>query len=199
MDFRGFDTLGEITVLAIAALGIYALLSDLVLRPPTADAQGRIWAADRHPLILVEISRALLPLALLVAVYLFLRGHNLPGGGFVAGLVTGVAFVLQYMASGIGWSQQRLNLNYHPLMATGLLVAVLTGLGSLLLGYPFLTSSFGHFHLPVIGEFELATALAFDLGVYLTVVGVILLILVNLGRLSQDLPGQSTNVNERIH
>ena len=101
VDFRGFDTFGEITVLGIAAMGIYALLKDLELRSAKYDSLGRPWAKDAHPLILVTISRPLLPLALLIAVYIFLRGHNLPGGGFVAGLITSVALVLQYVASGV--------------------------------------------------------------------------------------------------
>ena len=88
VDFRGFDTFGEITVLGIAALGIYALLSDLKLASAKYDPFGRPWAHDAHPLVLVTLSRPLLPLALMIAVYIFLRGHNLPGGGFVAGLIT---------------------------------------------------------------------------------------------------------------
>ncbi|WP_156497149.1 hydrogen gas-evolving membrane-bound hydrogenase subunit E, partial [Alcanivorax sp. HI0083] len=94
VDFRGFDTFGEITVLGVAAMGIYALLKDLNLASAKYDSLGRPWAADAHPLVLVTISRPLLPLALLIAVYIFLRGHNLPGGGFVAGLITSVALVL---------------------------------------------------------------------------------------------------------
>ena len=77
VDFRGFDTFGEITVLGIAAMGIYALLKDLKLGSPRVDAIGRPWARDAHPLVLVTISRPLLPLALLVSVYIFLRGHLL--------------------------------------------------------------------------------------------------------------------------
>jgi multicomponent K+:H+ antiporter subunit A len=185
VDFRGFDTLGEITVLAIAALGIVAMLSGLRLRAPVADDAGRPWTSDLHPLILRVIARLLLPLALLTSVYLFLRGHNLPGGGFVAGLVTGVALVLQFMASGIRWTEERVGSDFRPTLALGLLFATLTGLASWLFGYPFLTSAHTHVHWPVIGGFELASALAFDLGVYLTVVGIILIILTNLSRLGE--------------
>ncbi len=185
VDFRGFDTLGEITVLAIAAIGIYALLDNLRLPMPTTDQYGRRWTDENYPLILAQITRLLLPLALLVSVYLFLRGHNAPGGGFIAGLVTAVALILQYMASGIDWTQQRWNLQYHPLLASGVLLATATGAGSWLFNHPFLTTAFGHFHLPLAGEFELATAMLFDLGVYLTVVGVVMLILANLGKLTQ--------------
>ncbi len=182
VDFRGFDTFGEITVLAIAAVGIYALLAGLRLLRREQDDEGHAWAKDRFPPILATLSRVLLPLALLISVFIFLRGHNLPGGGFIAGLVTAIALVLQYIASGSQWVEQRLPLNYADAMAgLGVLIAGLTGLGSWLFGYPFLTSAFGHFELPLIGEIELATAMLFDLGVYLTVVGATLLILSGLG------------------
>ena len=186
VDFRGFDTLGEVTVLAIAAVGIFALLDGLRLFQPKVDAQGRNWARDRHPLILATLSRVLLPMALLVSVFIFLRGHNLPGGGFIAGLVTAVALILQYVASGVQWTQSRLPLNYQGMAGLGVMIAGLTGLGSWLFDRPFLTSAFGHFHIPLVGEIELATALLFDLGVYLTVVGATLLILANLGKLTQE-------------
>jgi len=190
VDFRGFDTMGEVTVLAIAAVGIFALLDGLRLFQPKVDAQGRSWARDRHPLILATLSRVLLPMALLVSVFIFLRGHNLPGGGFIAGLVTAVALILQYVASGVQWTQSRLPLNYQGMAGLGVMIAGLTGLGSWLFDRPFLTSAFGHFHIPLIGEIELATALLFDLGVYLTVVGATLLILANLGKLTQEKAAQ---------
>ncbi|MHB8788374.1 MAG: monovalent cation/H+ antiporter subunit A [Desulfobulbaceae bacterium] len=184
VDFRGFDTLGEITVLASAAIGIFALLDKLCL-PPGPDPGGRhFWADERHPLVLAQTTRFLLPLALLVSAYLFLRGHNAPGGGFIAGLVTAIALILQYMASGIAWTRQQWRLQYHPVIACGVLLAVATGTGSWLFGRPFLTSAFGHVRLPLVGEIELATAMLFDLGVYLSVVGVVMLILATLGKLT---------------
>ncbi|WP_435607793.1 monovalent cation/H+ antiporter subunit A [Pseudomonas knackmussii] len=184
VDFRGFDTLGEISVLAIAALGVFAMLQGLRLPARTHDDHDRAWSADRHPPILATLARLLLPLALLVAVFIFLRGHNLPGGGFIAGLVTAVALILQYIACGSRWMRTRLPLNYSRTAGLGVFIAGLTGLGSWAFGYPFLTSSFGHFHLPLVGEFELATAMLFDLGVYLTVVGATLLILAGIGELN---------------
>ncbi|MGF1614814.1 MAG: monovalent cation/H+ antiporter subunit A [Gammaproteobacteria bacterium] len=184
VDFRGFDTLGEITVLAIAAVGIYALLDRLRLPLPNTDSEGRPWAADRHPLILAEVSRPLLPLALVVSFYILVRGHNMPGGGFIAGLVTSVALILQYVSSGLDWTQARLRFEYHAVVAGGVLLATATGLGSWWFERPFLTSAFGHFTLPLLGELELASAMLFDLGVYLTVVGATLLILANLGKLA---------------
>jgi multicomponent K+:H+ antiporter subunit A len=171
-------------VLAIAAAGIYALLENLGLCLPLYDPDGRRWARERYPVVLRVISQAVLPIALLVAVYILLRGHNLPGGGFIAGLVTAVALVLQYVANGVHWVHARVPNNYHPLVASGVLLSALTGLASLLFDHPFLTSTFAHMHWPVVGEFELASAMLFDLGVYLTVVGATLLILARLGKLS---------------
>ena len=184
VDFRGFDTMGEITVLAIAGAAIYALIHGLRLRKPALDIYGRAWSRDRHPFMLVNLSRLILPLALMVSVYIFLRGHNLPGGGFIAGLITAVALILQYIASGNAWSQARWGVDFHHLAGAGVIIAGLTGVGSWLFGYPFLTSAFDHFAIPLVGEIELATAILFDLGVYLTVVGATLLILSNLGKLS---------------
>ncbi len=184
MDFRGFDTLGEITVLCIAAIGIYKLLNRLRLFMPSSDSEGRPWSKDLHPMLLATVSQTLLPLALLVSVFIFLRGHNEPGGGFIAGLVTAVALILLYIARGVDWAQQRLTFQYQPIAVTGVVIAALTGLGSWLFGHNFLTSAFGHFAIPYIGEVELATAMLFDLGVYLTVVGATLMILANLGKLT---------------
>jgi len=181
VDFRGFDTFGEITVLAIAALGIFALLENLRLPGPAQDAGGRAWDADIHPLVMATFARLLLPLALLVSAFIFLRGHNLPGGGFIAGLVTAVALIMQYLANGVAWTHARLPARTHPLIAAGLVVAFLTGAASWLFGRPFLTSAFVHVELPLLGGFELASAMVFDLGVYLVVVGATLLILINLG------------------
>ena len=184
VDFRGFDTLGEITVLGIAGISIFALLQGLRLFAPPNDARGLPWSSDAHPPIMQTLLRLLLPLMLLVAVYIFLRGHNLPGGGFIAGLIAAVALIVQYMANGIEWTGKRLNFDKHFLIGAGILIAASTGVVSMLLGYPFLTSAFAHLHWPIVGEFEIASAIAFDLGVFLVVVGATVMILVQLGKLS---------------
>jgi multicomponent K+:H+ antiporter subunit A len=184
VDFRGFDTLGEITVLAIAALGIYAMLRDTALTPPPSDGAGHAWARDAHPLMLSLIARPMLPLALMVSAFIFLRGHNLPGGGFIAGLITSIALILQYIANGMEWTEDRIRLRYHNVIGLGLLFATIAGLGSFAFGYPFLTSTFDYITWPVVGKFEVASALIFDLGVYLAVIGATLLSLVTVGRLS---------------
>jgi multicomponent K+:H+ antiporter subunit A len=189
VDFRGYDTFGEITVLGIAALVIFAL-TEAILRAGPANDRLLSWvpdqsrAGDRHPMMFVVATRFLLPVALMVGVYLFLRGHNQPGGGFIAALVVAVAFLMQFMASGLGWTQARQKIDYHAMIALGVLVASATGIGAFWNGAAFLTSDFGYFTWPVVGTFELATAALFDLGVFLTVLGAVLLALASLSRIA---------------
>ncbi len=184
VDFRGFDTLGEITVLAIAAAGIHKLLNNLRPFMPSSDVDGRPWHRIKHPLMVQTVAQAILPLALMVSFYIFLRGHNLPGGGFIAGLVTAAAMILQYIANGVDWVKSRFDYNYQTLTSVGVMIALFTGVGSWLFDHNFLTSAFTHVHWPLIGEFELATAILFDLGVYLTVIGATLMILANFGQMT---------------
>ncbi|MGC5700991.1 monovalent cation/H+ antiporter subunit A [Pseudomonas sp. NFXW11] len=202
VDFRSFDTLGEITVLAAVALTVFALLRRF--RPPKESmqlpAQQRLLAPDvvtdlvnprqasdtalgfmMVPAVLV---RLLLPIALVVSFYLFMRGHNLPGGGFVAGLVMSVAFILQYMVAGTQWVEAQMSLRPLRWMGTGLLFALATGLGALAWGYPFLTTHTVHLDLPLFGDIHIASALFFDIGVYAVVVGATLLILTALAHQS---------------
>lgn len=202
VDFRGFDTLGEITVLVAVALTVFALLRRF--RPPKESmqlpAQQRQLAPDvvtdlinpRHAtdtalgfmMVPAALVRLLLPIALLVSMYLFMRGHNQPGGGFVAGLVMSVAFILQYMVAGTQWVEAQMSLRPLRWMGTGLLCATLTGVGAMLLGYPFLTTHTAHLHLPLLGDVHVASALFFDIGVYTVVVGSTLLILTALAHQS---------------
>ncbi len=189
VDFRAFDTLGEIIVLGIAGLAIYALLEPAARG--TAGRRLREWRHDmphspeRHPMMFVMATRLLLPLAMLVGLYIFLRGHNQPGGGFIAALVVSIAILLQYLASGFDWTDDRRRIGEHPLIAFGVLIAVATGLGSLVFGARFLTSSFGYFHIPLVGEVELATAMFFDTGVACVVVGAVMMALAQLSHVAQ--------------
>ena len=190
VDFRGFDTYGEIIVLGIAALVIYAL-SEALLTSGNASKRllarnvGLKQAGDRHPVMLVVATRLMLPIAMMVGIYIYLRGHNLPGGGFVAGLIFAIAFVMQYLASGHGWTQARKRVEYHSLIGIGVLVASATGLGSWVAGRPFLTSNYGYIHIWPLEEFEVATAALFDLGVFFCVLGAVLLTLFSLSRMAQ--------------
>ncbi|RNJ64036.1 MAG: monovalent cation/H+ antiporter subunit A [Porphyrobacter sp. IPPAS B-1204] len=189
VDFRAFDTFGEIIVLGIAGLGIFALL-DTTARG-AAGARLRGWREDmphspeRHPMMLVAASRIILPLTLTVGIFLFLRGHNQPGGGFIAALVVAIAFLVQYLAAGFDWSDARKRFGEHQLIGWGILAAMATGLGSFIFGAPFLTSTFDYFSLPLIGKFELASAMAFDTGVFLTVFGAVTLALAQLSHIAQ--------------
>ncbi len=190
VDFRGYDTFGEITVLGIAAVGVLALLQGLRMHRPASDEAGRAWSFATPPLLLRRAARMVLPLALVVSAYIFWRGHNLPGGGFIAGLVTAVALVLQYMALGQHQADTLLHAaggrRYTRWIGVGLGIALLTGLGALLVGHPFLTSAHAAPTVPVLGMLPLATAALFDLGVYITVVGSTLLTLSVLGAASKD-------------
>jgi multicomponent K+:H+ antiporter subunit A len=189
VDFRAFDTFGEIIVLGIAALAIFALLQPASRGP--SGRRLREWMPDMprspeyHPMMFAVAARLLLPLASIIGVYIFLRGHNMPGGGFIAGLVFSIAMLMQYMASGYEWSTQRRRLDEHLMIGFGVLIAALTGIGSLAFGAPLFTSWFDYFSLPLVGEFELASALAFDVGVALTVVGAVLLALKELSHVAQ--------------
>jgi len=196
VDFRGLDTLGEISVLGIAGLGIFAMMKGLKLYAPDKDTDGIKYSQDSYPLIMKTLISVFFPIMLMVAIYIFLRGHNLPGGGFIAGLIASVALVVQYLASGIAWTTERLGFNKHALIAIGVIIATATGLGSMVLGYPFLTSTFTYLDWPIVGKFEVASALFFDLGVFLVVLGSTAMILVNLGKLSADSHNSSTNIKQ---
>ncbi len=192
VDFRGYDTWGEITVLGIAGVGVLALLDGLRAHRPQGDDAGRPWSFAAPPLMLRQVARLILPLALVVTAYIFWRGHGLPGGGFIAGLVTAVALVVQYMARGQGWAEGVLRAGggsrYTRWIGSGLLIAALTGLGAFFLGRPYFTSAHANPVLPLLGEAPLATAAIFDLGVYITVVGATMLMLSALGAASKEPP-----------
>jgi len=120
----------------------------------------------------------------MVALHLLLRGHNEPGGGFVAGLIVAVAFIMQYLMLGTHWVEARARLLPLVWIGAGLLLAAGTGLGALAVGYPFLTTHTAHAVLPIIGEAHLPTATFFDIGVFAVVVGATLLILTALAHQS---------------
>ncbi|MDE4139708.1 MULTISPECIES: monovalent cation/H+ antiporter subunit A [Rhodobacterales] len=195
VDFRGFDTFGEIIVLGIAALVIYALTEAVLGTRVRAYLLNRKpdlpQAGDAHPMMMVVATRVMMPLALMVAAYIFFRGHNLPGGGFIAGLIAAIAVIMQYMASGFAWTSERQRFYYHGIIGSGVLIAAATGIGAWFNDMPFLTSAFGYIHWPPLKEFEWATAALFDLGVFLAVVGAVLLALESLSRFAWQ-PGISS-------
>jgi multicomponent K+:H+ antiporter subunit A len=198
VDYRGFDTLGEITVMGLAALVITALLAPKADAPwrapawaagPSAGPDGSTGAAaEGRSLMLELVSRLLLPLAAMVSIYLFLRGHNLPGGGFIAGLVLAIAFTLQFVASGHAEVGRRLGADFRPWVGWGLLIAGGCGLGAWAFGAPFLTSTYDYPWVPLVGAVPLASASVFDLGVFLTVVGATMVMLLSLARVQAAAP-----------
>ena len=189
VDFRAFDTYGEIIVLGIAAILIYALTETLLGGPVRARLLNRIpdkpLAGDMHPMMMVVLTRVVMPVVMIVGFYIFLRGHNQPGGGFISGLVVSIGLVMQYMASGYGWATARQRYPHHGVIGAGVLIAGLTGIGSWFVGKPFLTTDFTYVTIPPFNEFELATALLFDLGVFLAVVGAVMLSLDGFSRLAR--------------
>jgi len=201
VDFRAFDTLGEIAVLSVVALTIYALLRRF--RPPResarlprqqsaapaalADLVYPNAASDTPPgymTVPAVLVRLLLPIAGLLAAYLFLRGHDEPGGGFVAGLCVAIAIITQYLVAGAQWVEQRLELNPLRWIAFGLLAAVGTGLGAIVAGYPFMTTHTAHVDVPAIGVVHVPSAMFFDAGIFAVVVGSTLLTLIALAHQS---------------
>jgi multicomponent K+:H+ antiporter subunit A len=196
VDFRGYDTFGEITVLGIAALGVLALMEGMRTRRPLQDTEGRVWTFAAQPLMLRMAAAVVLPVALVFTVYIFMRGHNLPGGGFIAGLITAVALVLQFMSMGQAKAEFLLRgqagRRFVQWIGAGLGIAGLTGVGAFVWGRPFLTSAHGNPSVPFLGELPLASAALFDLGVYLVVVGATLLTISVLGNVTREVPSQAS-------
>jgi multicomponent K+:H+ antiporter subunit A len=184
VDFRGFDTFGEITVLGIAAIGVLSLMDGMRAHGTTM-TQGLTYRFNPSPLMLRITASWILPVALVVSLYIFLRGHNLPGGGFIAGLVTSLALIIQYIAVGQDKTEQLLGAKsgrlYEIWIGIGLTIAGLTGIAAWFWSRPFLTSAHIYVSPPIIGEMHLASAALFDVGVYVTVVGATMLMISVLG------------------
>jgi multicomponent K+:H+ antiporter subunit A len=194
--------MGEITVLGAVAFTVYALLrrfkppAESIEQPP----QQRVLPADvvtdlvkprsaadaarGYMMVPAVIARLLLPICVVVAAHFFLRGHDAPGGGFVAGLIVAIALLMQYVASGARWVEARARIGPARWIAVGLVFAVSTGLGAIAVGYPFLTSHIAHVALPFVGELHVPTPTFFDIGVFCVVVGATLLILTALAHQS---------------
>jgi multicomponent K+:H+ antiporter subunit A len=197
VDFRGFDTLVEITVVAIVALTIYALLRRFrpspesidVPRAQREDTERALRLPDEllpsgYMMVPAVLVRLLLPMAGLVSLFFLLRGHNAPGGGFVGGLVLATAVIVQYMVGGALWVEARTRIHPPYWIGIGLLAAAGAGALAWLVSKPFLTSFAADLHLPLIGSLHLSSVLLFDIGVYMLVVGATVLILVALAHQS---------------
>ncbi|HLS88721.1 MAG TPA: Na(+)/H(+) antiporter subunit B [Sphingobacteriaceae bacterium] len=130
--------------------------------------------------ILQTATKVLIFIILAFAVYILLAGHNHPGGGFIAGLITASGFVLLYIAFGQQFVAAGLPLDFKKVGAAGLLISVLTGTGALLFGAPFLQHGVVAVHVPAFGRVDIATAMIFDVGVYLAVVGTTMTIITSI-------------------
>ena len=131
-------------------------------------------------LILRTTTRLLGPLLLFFSIFVLLRGHNAPGGGFAGGLVAAAAFALYAITFDVPSARSALRADPHTLIGAGLLLAAMSGAVALFRGQPFLTGQWGSLHVPGAGEIALGTVLLFDTGVYLVVLGVTLLIVWSL-------------------
>ncbi|MCP9954705.1 DUF4040 domain-containing protein [Actinomadura madurae] len=197
VEVRALDTLGEIAVLGVTAMGVVGLVTSGRTPPyPLAAQRGRAagsrWLATpgSPPLggssvVLEAAARLLGPTLLVFSLYLLLAGHGRPGGGFVGGLVAGMAFVLRYLPGGRRELATALPVRPSVLVGAGLGLAIATGAaGWASGGFPhgeFLHSEVLHATLPAVGEVDVYTSLFFDLGVYLLVLGLVLVFLTTLG------------------
>jgi multicomponent Na+:H+ antiporter subunit A len=211
VDIRAWDTMGEISVLVVAATGVASMVfrnrrfgaaprvsqakpsavgqPDIGLVGAYSPAAGDVtWLRGselrdpRHRSLVLEVAtRIIFPLIMVLSAYLFFAGHNTPGGGFAGGLTAGLALVLRYLAGGRYELGETLPLDAGKVLGTGLALSAGTAVTSLLLGAPVLSSAVLHLNVPLLGDIKLVTALFFDLGVYLIVVGLVLDILRSLG------------------
>ena len=137
----------------------------------------------------IIIHTVLRPLTFFISIfafYLFWNGHNAPGGGFIAGLMTAACIVLLYVNHGSSFIRDKLTFDFKYLVAIGLSFSMSCGLGALVFGYPYLTQTFSHMRLPLLGDVELVTGLIFDLGVYLVVTGGCLTIITSIGQIGSQ-------------
>lgn len=181
VDFRSFDTLGEITVLATVAITVYALLRRF--RPPP-EVDEPIPAGKLPIIVPAVLVRLLLPVAALVSIFFLLRGHNLPGGGFVGGVIMATAIILQYIVGGATWVEARARIQPQSWIAVGLLAAGTAATSAWWVSRPFLSSLTWTLTWPLVGSVSLSSVLLFDIGVYMLVIGATVLILVALAHQS---------------
>ncbi|WNG93365.1 Na+/H+ antiporter subunit A [Mycobacterium sp. ITM-2016-00318] len=208
VDIRAWDTLGEISVLMVAATGVASMVfrhRRFGTAPRVADAgqpdigpvqviatspvagditwlRGSQLRDPRHRSLVLEVAtRMIFPLIMVLSAYFFFAGHNTPGGGFAGGLTAGLALVLRYLAGGRYELGETLPLDAGKILGVGLGLSAGTAVASLLLGAPVLSSAVLQFDIPALGTVKLVTALFFDLGVYLIVVGLVLDVLRSLG------------------
>ncbi|BBY59077.1 Na+/H+ antiporter subunit A [Mycolicibacterium sarraceniae] len=226
VDIRAWDTLGEISVLVAAATGVASLvfrnrrfgaaprvsdaghpaiglLPSAVYSPAVGDTtwlRGSELGDPRNRSLVLEVAtRLIFPLIMVLSVYFFFTGHNTPGGGFAGGLTAGLALVLRYLAGGRYELGETLPLDAGKILGAGLALSAGTAVGSMLLGAPALSSAVITLHVPLLGTVKFVTALFFDLGVYLIVVGLVLDVLRSLGaRIDEELAATRPKIRTRV-
>jgi multicomponent Na+:H+ antiporter subunit A len=196
VDIRAWDTMGEISVLLVAATGVASLIfggsrhkrAGVRGAPPPTPPRGQVWLMAGHTLdaglrspILEVITRLVFHTIVLFSVYLLFAGHNAPGGGFAGGLAVGLALVLRYLAGGRHELDVAAPVDAGVVMGAGLFIALGTGVTAMVLGGQVLQSALLDFHVPVLGHVHFVTSTFFDVGVYLVVIGVVLNILRSIG------------------
>ena len=133
-------------------------------------------------LILRVVSKAIFPIFLLYTIYLLARGHQQIGGGFIAGVMLGLTMAALYIGISREFAKKCFGVKGYHVLAIGLLVAIITGIAAFFFGLPFLTSGFREFNIFFFGHVELASAAIFDFGIFITVFGVLLVIIDTLGQ-----------------
>ncbi len=222
VDIRAWDTMGEVSVLVVAATGVASMvfrhrrfgsaprvqdvrdagqpdIGKLTVFAQNSPAAGEVtWLRGselRDPrnrsLVLEVATRLIFPVMMVLSAYFFFAGHNTPGGGFAGGLMAGLALVLRYLAGGRYELGETLPLDAGKVLGAGLTLAAGTAAASLLMGAPVLSSALIEIDVPVLGTVKFVTALFFDLGVYLIVVGLVLDVLRSLGaRIDEEIAEQ---------
>jgi multicomponent Na+:H+ antiporter subunit B len=134
-----------------------------------------------NDVIIRSVTKIAVIIILTFAINLFISGHHFPGGGFIGGLTFASALILLFLSFDIETVRKNIPVDFKVLSAIGVLISVLTGVGSMVLDYPFLFQAFGYFNLPIFGKTELATAVLFDIGVALAVIGTSVTIILSIG------------------
>lgn len=200
VDIRAWDTMGEISVLVVAATGVASLIfqrsrvgPQTRRRPtpwsgPARRKDQRVWLRGgptllhrRRSIVLEVVTRLLFHTMVIFSIFLLFSGHNAPGGGFAGGLVAGLALVVRYLAGGRYELEEAAPIGAGVVLGSGLAISVLSGALPMIFGADALQSYKIDLFLPGVGDFYLVTSLFFDIGVYLIVVGLVLDILRSLG------------------
>ena len=172
VDFRGMDTLGEITVLAVAALGTAALARSAGRRRTAGNSRTDVVLRSE---VLDTITRLLFASIALLAVYFLFTGHNQPGGGFIGGLTVAAAISLRYVAGGVEAVRRSVRIPANVVLGGGLSLSLATAFIPLALGGTVLEHAVFTWDAPLLGTIKTTSALFFDTGVFLVVVGLVLM------------------------